>query len=329
MTRKKLMLALFLFLLFPVSVFANDQVILGGESIGIVMEYDGVMINGTYSITVDGKAYDPKQDDFQAGDVIISANGKRVASIEELNQIVRTYQEPINSIPIVIRRGDKELKKTLISVYQKEINAYQSGLYVKDEITGIGTMTYYDPIHHTFGALGHAIDPSGQAQNGLLYGSIVTGIIPSKPNAAGEKSATIDFEDPIATVTLNDTIGLYGTYERKVNGQTIEIAKQEEVHTGKAQIYTVIEGTQVEAFDVEITQVNPQDQKAIKGIEFTVTDPKLIEKSGGIVQGMSGSPIVQDGKLVGAITHVITSEPTKAYGVYLRFMKELSDSAAD
>ena len=117
MTRKKLMLALFLFLLFPVSVFANDQVILGGESIGIVMEYDGVMINGTYSITVDGKAYDPKQDDFQAGDVIISANGKRVASIEELNQIVRTYQEPINSIPIVIRRGDKELKKTLISVY--------------------------------------------------------------------------------------------------------------------------------------------------------------------------------------------------------------------
>lgn len=323
--KKKIVLLLSLFLLFPISVSASSEVILGGESIGIVMEYDGVMITGTYSIKTDNQEYNPKQDDFKNGDLITSVDGKKIKSIDDLNMIIKNYKKPINKIPIIIKRNNQEIKKELTTVYQRDMNAYQSGLYVKDEITGVGTMTYYDPNLKTYGALGHSIDGNQVPMVGSLYDSTVTGIIPSKPNDAGEKTATIDYNNKIATVSLNDTIGLYGTYQKEGKGKKVEIGSKENVHKGKAQIYTVLNGKDVESFDVEITQVNIQDQKDVKGIELKVTDQSLIKKTGGIVQGMSGSPIVQDDKVIGALTHVITNDPTRAYGVYIEFMKEQSD----
>lgn len=317
----------------PIAVKAADELYIGGDSIGIEVRYDGVMITGTYAIKVDGELYDPKDHGFVSGDIITAVNGTAISSMEELYAQIAQYQEAINQIPITISRGDETLDLTLFSVYSSQDQTFQSGLYVKDKITGVGTLTFYDPENSTYGALGHEIMDSdtkklADISSGTIYPADVTSISPAQHNVAGEKHATINYGEQIGTVNKNTNIGIYGVYDHLAHDALkLPWAKQAEVHTGEAQIYTVLDQETIQSYTINITKLHTQNTKDIKGIEFTVTDPNLLSQTNGIIQGMSGSPIVQDGKIIGAITHVITSDPVSGYGVYIEWMLEEANSS--
>lgn len=316
-------------LLFPITAKASDEVYLGGDSIGIEVEYDGVMVSGTYAIQVDGELYDPKDHGIVIGDTIVAVNGTAISSMKELYQEVSKYQQPVNEVPITLRRKDKEVDLQLTTVYHSSDQMFQSGLYIKDNITGVGTLTFYNPDNHTFGALGHEIMDSdlkaiADVHQGNIYPAEVTSITRAQDQVPGEKHATIDFETAIGNIKENSNLGIYGTYTQMIQDQPVSMpwASQAEVHEGLAQIYTVLNGSQIQSYDITITKLHHQNHMDVKGIEFVVSDPQLLEQTNGIIQGMSGSPIVQDGKLIGAITHVITSDPLSGYGVYIEWMLE-------
>lgn len=312
----------------PIGVKAADELYVGGDSIGIEVRYDGVMITGTYAIQVDGQLYDPKDHGILDGDIIVAVNEVSVTTMEELYQQIASYQEAVNHIPITIKRGEEMIPLSMVSVYSPTDQTFQSGLYVKDKITGVGTLTFYNPANASFGALGHEIMDTdtkkiADVDHGTIYPADVTSISPAQDHVAGEKHATINYEQVLGAVKKNTNIGIYGTYD-EFGHEALKLpwAKQSEVHTGEAQIYTVLEGSTIQTYTINITKLHKQATKDIKGIEFTVNDPTLISQTNGIIQGMSGSPIVQDGKLIGAITHVITSDPMNGYGVYIEWMLE-------
>lgn len=310
-----------------VVIHAQDDVYLGGDSIGIDIRYDGIMVSGTYSFRIDGVRYDPSNT-FQQGDVIQSIGGVKVHSIAEMYHQIHTYQNNVNQIDVVIVRNGDTKNVVMQSVYDAKQQRYTSGIYVKDSIIGVGTTTFYDPQSHRYAALGHAIYDVGSKQLvpihlGTIYPAKVTSIQKAQDNVPGEKHAEIDDTSPLGDVRENTDIGIYGHYDVLPTPRlAIPWAKQSEIKEGKATIYTVLSGNKVEAFQIEITQLHPQASSALKGIEFRVNDDRLASLTNGIIQGMSGSPIVQDGKLIGAVTHVVTSDPMKGYGVYVEWMMD-------
>lgn len=319
--------AVMLFL--PVSIKATDELYLGGDSIGIQINYDGVMITGTYPFMVDGKTYDPKKQ-LQTGDILVKIGKTPISSMEEMYVQLSSYQKDTNDIPIVIQRGSATISTKLKTTYDAASHSFKSGLYVKDNIVGVGTLTYYDPSNQTYGALGHEIMDSdlkqiAQVPSGSLYPASVVSITKAQEHLPGEKHAQINFSQAFANILVNSNIGIYGHYDdllRNVNA--MPWAKHDEIHTGEAWMYTALQGEQVEAFRIQITKVQPQDHADVKGIEFTIADERLLDMSNGIVQGMSGSPIVQNGKIIGAVTHVVTAKPSNGYGVFIEWMLEKS-----
>ncbi len=332
MYRKFAALGIVLSLLFPIAVKASEEVYLGGDSIGIEVSYDGVMVSGTYSIKVNGELYDPKDHGIAIGDIIVAVNNVPITSMKELYQEVSKFQAPINEVPLTLRHNQKEMNVTLTTLYSTADQMFQSGLYIKDNITGVGTMTFYNPGNHTFGALGHEIMDSdlkmiADVHKGSIYPAEVTSITRAQDQVPGEKHASIDFDTKLGDIKENSNLGIYGTYNQMAQEHPISIpwASQAEVKEGKAQIYTVLNGSDIQSYEITITKLHHQNSMDVKGIEFVVSDPKLLEQTNGIIQGMSGSPIVQDGKLIGAITHVITSDPISGYGVYIEWMLEKAD----
>lgn len=327
MLRKLLPLALVFTLLSPIAVKAEDELYLGGDSIGIEVRYDGVIVSGTYSIQTDEGTYDPKDNGIEIGDRIVAVNNQKVSSMNDLYKALSSYQQSKNQLSLTVIRNQKTLQLDLNTYYNKSSKNFQSGLYIKDKITGVGTLTFYDPVHKTFGALGHEIMDSDLKQIadvhlGTIYPATVNSITKAQEHIAGEKQATIIYDKPFANVVKNTPIGIYGTYDTlsNPNAKKLEWAKQEDIHIGKATIYTVLNGQEIKAYQIEITKLHKQKQMDMKGIEFTITDEALLKETNGVIQGMSGSPIVQDGKIIGAITHVITSNPHKGYGVYIEWM---------
>jgi len=311
----------------PINVKAEDELYLGGDSIGIEVRYEGVMISGTYAIPIGNELYDPKDHGIEIGDRIIAVNDERITSMSDLYTVLSHYQEPQNTLQLTIMRNNQAIRVDLLTQYNKAQQNFQSGLYIKDKITGVGTLTFYDPSHQTFGALGHEIMDSdlkeiADIHQGTIYPAEVTSITKAQEHIAGEKHATIDYEQPIGEITQNSTIGIYGTYSNTLQPKTQKLpwAKQDEIHTGEATIYTVLNGKEIQPFSIKITKLHKQNDMDMKGIEFTITDEALLKETSGVIQGMSGSPIVQNGKIIGAITHVITSNPHKGYGVYIEWM---------
>ncbi|NLD27160.1 MAG: hypothetical protein GX661_07350 [Acholeplasmataceae bacterium] len=197
------------------------------------------------------------------------------------------------------------------------------GLYVKDEVLGVGTLTYINPQTKTFGALGHSIinEELSGPKLGTIMTSSIHGIRKSYPGIPGEKQATIN-KKTIGTIKKNTDIGVFGSVEglSDFSAKTIPVAEPSEVHLGNAQMLTVVDSTRKESFDVEVIEVKTQNRKDIKGIKIQVTDQELLDKTGGIIQGMSGSPVIQDGKLIGAVSHVIIDSPDFGYCVYAMWM---------
>lgn len=322
-----------LFICSPTIALANDKLYVGGDSIGIEVNYDGVMISGTYSLSIDGKMYDPKENGIQAGDRIISVNDQKIDNLQNLYQEISKFKDPINEIPIRLISDNKEKIIYLKTLYHEKNGSFQSGLYVKDKISGIGTVTFYNPKNQTFGALGHEVMDSdlhkiAEIGGGKIFSSKVTSISKAQSNIAGEKHAEIDYQNEMGNIKRNSTIGIYGNYSINLNDRMqLPWAKQSEIKLGKAKIYTVLSNDKIESFDIEITKLHQQKDADVKGIEFTITDERLLEQTNGIVQGMSGSPIVQNDKIIGAITHVITNKPQTGYGVYIEWMLKESSSS--
>lgn len=321
--KKKFIVFLCLFALSPLNAIAySNEVILGGKTIGIDIKAEGIMVIGFYK--VEGSL--PKTS-LKEGDIILKIGNEEVNSINELTKAIENNMDDKNTIEITYKRDKNEKTTTLKLV--KQDGMYKTGLYVKDSITGIGTLTFIDPESNIYGALGHEITESNtskiiEVRTGTIFKNSISSITESIDGKPGSKNAKFYYSNNYGDITKNTKYGIYGTYKDDFNNlEKISIANKDEVKIGKAEIYTVIDGENIEKFDIEITKIN--ENSDIKNITFDIIDEKLINSTGGVVQGMSGSPIVQNGKLVGAVTHVITDNVKSGYGLFIITMLEESE----
>lgn len=321
--KKKFIVFLCLFALSPLNAIAySNEVILGGKTIGIDIKAEGIMVIGFYK--VEGSL--PKTS-LKEGDIILKIGNEEVNSINELTKAIENNMDDKNTVEITYKRDKNEKTTTLKLV--KQDGMYKTGLYVKDSITGIGTLTFIDPESNIYGALGHEITESNtskiiEVRTGTIFKNSISSITESIDGKPGSKNAKFYYSKNYGDITKNTKYGIYGTYKDDYNNlEKISIANKDEVKIGKAEIYTVIDGENIEKFDIEITKIN--ENSDIKNITFDIIDEKLINSTGGVVQGMSGSPIVQNGKLVGAVTHVITDNVKSGYGLFIITMLEESE----
>ena len=321
---KKYIIALLCSLmLFPNLTLAySDYIIPGGETLGINIKSKGIMVIGFYKIN--GKY---NKGDLKVGDYIIKINGDVVEDLEELTKKIESYVNE-KEVSVTYLRNGKEYKTTIDLIYDN--NIYKTGLYVKDSITGIGTLTYIDPNTKIYGALGHEIIESSsneivEIKTGTIFENRITSINKSSNGNPGSKNASFNFDNVFGDIRKNTKYGIYGTYNATIPEKgVLEVASNDEVKIGKAYIYTVLEDKAVELFEINIDSIN--ENAKVKNIIFTITDKNLISKTGGVVQGMSGSPIIQDNKIVGAVTHVMIDNVSNGYGIFITTMLNEGES---
>lgn len=321
-------LLIFIFLISIISVpnivFAyTKKVVLGGENIGIKVNSNGVLVVGFYQI--DGK-YPAKDAGLRIGDRIIKINDTDINIISDLTSSIKDNTEVLE---VTYERNNK-IYNTKIKLYKDSNNVYKTGLYVKDKIIGIGTLTFVDPNTKMYGALGHEImekttGTKFEIKDGTIFKSNVTGIDKGTRNSPGGKRASYMLDDTYGTITKNEINGIYGVYNKNIDtANLIEVADSSSIKLGKAYFTTVIKDDTKETFEINILKINKND--ATKNIFFEITDEKLLKRTNGVVQGMSGSPIIQDGKLIGAVTHVVVDDSSKGYGIFITSMlKEIEN----
>ena len=322
---KKIFLMLLITLIsIPNTIYAySNKVILGGNNIGIEVKTKGILVVGLYEINNKKLA---ESSGIKAGDYIIQVNNNNINSISDFTKEIENDPDKEN-IDITYKRRNRNYNTTLNIINID--GEYKTGLYVKDKINGIGTLTFIDPETKKFGALGHEIvtKETGDILNiddGSIYYSYITGINKSNNGNPGEKEADYDINKKYGIIKENTNKGIFGDYTASLNNDNMyEIAKKEEVQEGVATLFTVLDGENLESFEIQIEKLNLKDDT--KNIVFRVTDEKLLNKTGGIVQGMSGSPIVQNNKIIGAVTHVIVNDTTKGYGIFIESMLKESD----
>ncbi|WEG14325.1 SpoIVB peptidase [Pullulanibacillus sp. KACC 23026] len=312
-----------------VEVLPDIRLIPGGESIGVKLNSIGVLVVGFHLIhTTNGEESPAETAGLKIGDIITHINKQKVESMSDVKQLVTENGD--HALDITILRDEKKKHVTLKPVKDQTDQNYRIGLYIRDSAAGIGTLTFYDPKSKKYGALGHVISDSDtkepiQVHDGQVLRSEVTGIDKGTSGHPGEKIANFTPNtDPIGDITQNTPFGIYGklteVLKNGIYDKPMPIALSNEVKKGPAQILTVVNGQEVKAYDISI--VNSVDQKfpATKGLVLKITDPRLLSKTGGIIQGMSGSPIIQDGKIIGAVTHVFVNDPTSGYGCHIEWM---------
>lgn len=321
-----LTIAILLITIIPINIYAySNYVIASGETIGIEVNSKGVLVVGFYEVD---NAYIAKDAGFEVGDKITKIEKTEVTSISEMVEALNNSQN--EKIEFTILRG-KEEKKVFLTLKEDTNAVLKTGLYVKDQINGIGTLTYIDPETKRFGALGHEIIESTTAQkfeikDGKIFNASVSNIEKSRDGAAGEKNATYDKSTTAGEIDNNDITGIYGTYKEEIdaaNLETMEVGTADDIKLGQATIKTVIDSNQVEEFTINIIGIDKKSET--KNILFEITDSKLLEKTGGVVQGMSGSPILQNNKIIGAVNYVIVNDTKKGYGIFITTMLEEGD----
>lgn len=314
-----------------VRVLPEIKVIPGGQSIGIRMHAKGVLVVGFHSIqTQNGRVSPGEKSGVMVGDTITHINGSRIEEMEDLRPFITEAGKSGQALFLTIIRNEQKVSCKLQPIQAKNERQYRMGLYIRDRAAGIGTLTFYHPASMKYGALGHIISDVDTGQpidvySGEIVRSRVNSIHRGKEGTPGEKMASFQSHAAkVGEVGKNSPFGVYGKLTEDLKNYVVDegiaITLPQQVHKGKAQILTVIENEKVESFDVEIMRSIPQKFAATKGIVIKVTDPRLLKKTGGIVQGMSGSPIIQDGKLVGAVTHVFVNDPKMGYGIHVEWM---------
>lgn len=300
----------------------------GGQSFGVKFYTDGVMV-------VDMTAFDTengiKNPAFDAGirirDMIISMNGEKITSNEDVARIVtQSNGEPLT---VEVKRNSSTFTVSVIPQKSTAQGSYKIGLWVRDSTAGIGTITYINPENGHFAGLGHAISDVDTGllmplARGEVIGADITGVVRGQKGTPGQLKGTFLNEVVFGWLADNTAQGIFGVTKNDtlLSGAPILTADSSEVHTGDATIRCTIDGTTVQEYTAVIESLNKNSAARTKNLIIRITDPLLLEKTGGIVQGMSGSPIIQDGKLIGAITHVLISEPTMGYGIFIENMLE-------
>ncbi len=312
-----------------VQVVEKKRVIPGGIPIGIYLETDGVFVVGTQEIEGrDGLNYEPAYQVVQTGDYILAVNGKKIHDKDELIGCVQANQT--NVMILKLLRHSEIIQVRLNAVQTKEQD-YKLGIWVKDDIQGIGTLTYLTEDMR-FGALGHGITDTDtgallKACGGALYDTNILEIVKGERGTPGEISGMITYSDRHVRgqIVSNTSAGIFGAANAKllseVPKEAVEVAFRQEILQGPAYIRSFVSG-ELKDYRIQIQEIRLNEDDVNKGMIFQVTDPELLELTGGVIQGMSGSPILQDGKLIGAVTHVFVNDPTKGYGIFAETMVE-------
>lgn len=320
-----------------VEALPTRRVVPGGHSIGVLLQSRGIMVVGFAPVTgADGKKLYPARDEgVEIGDLILKANGKSVKNENDLARVIDA--NGAEKVVLTVKRRDNYLTVPIKTAPCPETGRKRIGLYVRDGIVGVGTLTFWDPESKRYAALGHIIVDADTHQGvDVLQGRIVSASVQTiksaRPGQPGEKIGVFNGSGTIeGTIARNSPSGIYGRTSVEVSNPlasySLEVGYAHQVREGKAQIYTVVSGDQIEKFDVTIEKVYPQRQNG-KGMIIRVTDPHLLNLTGGIVQGMSGSPIVQDSRIVGAVTHVFLHDPQRGYGIFMDNMMSEMESLA-
>ena len=314
---KKIFITFLTLFIIPINTLAySNYIIAGGENIGISINSKGVLIIGKYSIN--GKNIN---NNLKNGDIITKINNKNINNIEDMTEILNNN----DNINITYIRDNKEYTTKLELINENGI--IKTGLYVKDNITGIGTLSFIDPNTKLYGALGHEVAEKNtgiilEVKDGKIFESTVTSIDRSSSGNPGSKEAILDSNKINGTIEKNTTNGIFGKYTDTIpNKHKYKVANPDNIKLGKAKILTVINNKNIKEYDINIIRINKKDNNN-KNILFEITDKELLNKTGGIVQGMSGSPIIQDNFIIGAVNHVIVDSPTNGYGIFITKMLE-------
>lgn len=314
-----------------VNVIPPVKVIPGGHAIGVLLDARGLVVVGFAEITdAGGKRRCPAREAGMAsGDVIVGINGQPVHGEQQVRKEVQNSGENGREVRVEVKRGERDLVFYVKPLFCPQSGTFRLGLYVRDSAAGIGTLTFYEPRSKFYGALGHAIMEvaAGQGQavaRGRIVQATIQGIRPSRRGQPGEKIGTLNGGAVWGEITRNTPCGIFGPlHEPLLNPlypQPLPVAMVYQVKKGPAEVLTVLRGNRVERFPVEILQVMPYNRKDGKGLVIKIVDDELLKQAGGIVQGMSGSPIIQEGKFVGAVTHVFINDPARGYGVLAEWM---------
>lgn len=320
---KKMIFTFFIILILPIYVSAySKHLIPGGESIGIKINTDGLVVVGFYKVDNEYIA----KNNIKIGDRIVKINDKEVYSIDELTGIIDDSLTNNSEINIEIVRNNKIINTNL--VLKEENKIYKTGLYVKDTVVGIGTLSYIDPVTKIYGALGHEIALSEtnsrvEIRDGNILMSKVRSINKSRDGSVGSKNATIDYNEKIGNIYSNTDKGVFGLYTASLpNKDILEIATFEEIKNDNAYILTVTDNNKIQEYDIKIIDKYNNKKNTQKAFSFEIIDNDLLNITGGIVQGMSGSPIIQDNKIIGAVTNVLVDDVKLGYGISIITMLE-------
>lgn len=313
-----------------VDIVPNKKLVACGNTVGVKLEINGILVIGISDVQdMEGRSVLPtKESGIKTGDLLVELNGKKPQGIDDLIQEVQKSEG--KKIKIKYKRGSNYGTTEVNPILSSEDKKYHLGLWVRDSTAGIGTLTFYDPETRSFGALGHGITDIDTGtlmpiQNGEVLESNILGIKKGKPGIPGElKGVFLEDRNVLGEIKTNSEGGIYGVLNESATARLVNklypIALRTQIKEGNAVILANIDGRKVEEYSIEIQKVSKQSLSGTKGMIIKITDKRLIDATGGIVQGMSGSPIIQDDKIVGAVTHVLVNDPTRGYGIFIEGM---------
>lgn len=303
----------------------------GGSLVGIRLYTEGLLVVGIDDVVTENGNISPADNcGIKQGDIITEVNDEIVTSVSDFSN--RVVASKGNNISVTVKRDDEFYYYSLQPAYSQTENKYRCGLWLRDSTAGIGTLTFTDPQTKMLATLGHAIcDTETEAVlpvgNGDILGASINGCIPGKKGTTGQIKGSFT-SDILGTLHDNNDFGVYGTYSdvSVETGELYPVAAQTEIETGDAQIISTVSQDGAQFYDIEIEKITYSSEKAARSMVIKVTDPELLSITGGIVQGMSGSPIIQNGMLVGAVTHVFLNDPERGYGIFAETMLETADN---
>ena len=317
---QKLLLTLIMVCLLTQSVSAAQLLIPVGQVIGVALEDQTVTV-AAFDEDLGAAA---KAAGLQVGDRIDEIDGMQIRSVEDVHTALTRSD---GTVVLRIQRSGKQKQLKLTPEITER--GPKIGIYLRQGITGIGTVTWYDPHTRKFGALGHGVSTQDgalvEATQGTAYRAAVTSVKKGQPGNPGQLIGTLESREPIGVLEKNTQQGIFGETETGWQGLCLPTARPEQVRTGDATIRATVQGRTVQEYSVEILKIYPTNRTNGRNMLLRITDPELLTITGGIVQGMSGSPIIQDGKLIGAVTHVLVNDPTTGYGI---FIENMLDAAA-
>ena len=309
----------------PQGVLAYSKyIIAGGENIGLHINSKGVIVAGFYKINDISPGIDAN---LKKGDTITKADNTNIKTIDDLINAIKESNQKYLKLTYLRNNIEKSATLNLVN----DNNVLKTGLYIKDMVSGIGTLTFIDPNTKLYGALGHEVIESSsgvmiEVKDGKIYNSSVTSIDKSIRGEPGYKNANINSNDVYGDIKENTNKGVFGTYTKDINNNNLyKVAEYDSIKKGNAKIITVLNKEEKKEYNIKIIDVN-NEKNSNKNILFEITDEELIKKTGGIIQGMSGSPIIQGDNIIGAVTNVVVNNPKKGYGVLITSMLEEAEN---